>query len=261
MKQSSIFPKVVKDMFWVQLKWTFWFFGIMLAINIFNIVRSIIQGSNVDTYYNAVFVGANIFMFVIGIISIYFLSHYVEKGVTRKDYFKGSLLAAIGLSVVIPIISFCISIIIQFIINNIVNISFNSPHMINDVVQETDSHMIGDIVQSFILTPYIDPKSHFILAMAVFSLNIFMYYVIGWLISASFYRFETVIGLGFILIALIFLMIEDALLRISLDLPVLERFSTLQTIPQGLAVLSILAIILVSIWLIRLLTKRATIKI
>lgn len=256
MKQPAIFPKVAKDMFWVQLTWTFGFLGIMLAINIFKIIVATVQGNEVDNYYNSVFVAANIFMLVIGIISVFFLPHYVENGVTRKDYFKGAFLASVGLSAIIPIIIISISLLQQFILK----ISFKVAD-INSVVLEIDSDdIVGDIVTSIILTPYVDPQSNWVLAIGIFSLNIFIYYLIGWLISASFYRFNTGTGLGFILIALIIITLEDTLLRISLDLPVLRRFSILESLPLGVAVLCILFLILISIWIIRLLTKRVTVK-
>lgn len=261
MKQRN-YPNVIKDMFWVQMSWAFGFLGIMLAINIFKIIQATIQGNGVDNYYNSVFVAANIFMLVIGIISIYFLPHYVENGVTRKDYFKGAFIASIGLSVVIPIVTIGISTLQLFILKNLDKISFKEVD-INSVVSEINSDVgdiVGDIVTSVILTPYIDPQSNLILAIGIFSLNIFMYYLIGWLISASFYRFNTLTGLGFILIALIIFTLEDTLLRITLDLPIASRFSTLEFLPLGVTVLGILFLIFVSIWIIRTLTKRVTIK-
>ena len=262
MKQRT-FLKVAKDMFWVQMSWAFGFLGIMLAINIFKIIRATIQGNGVDNYYNSVFVAANIFMLVIGIISIYFLPHYVENGVTRKDYFKGTFIASLGLSVIVPIITISISTLQLFILKNIDKISFKEAD-INSIVSEINldiGDMISDAVTTIILTPYVDPQSNWMLAIGIFSLNIFIYYLIGWLISASFYRFDTLTGLGFILIAFIILTFEDTLLRISLDFPVANRFSILESLPFGVTVLGILFLILVSIWIIRTLTKSVTIKI
>lgn len=259
MKQKAIFPKVANDMLWVQLTWTFGFLGIMLAINIYKIISAIIQGGMADPYYEVVFIAANIYMLVIGIISINFLPYFVENGITRKDYFKGTLIAAAGLSIVIPVIAFLVSAVENLIVTNATEMKYN-PSDINMVVLETDGSIIDDAVQSIILTPFVDPGSNWILAIIVFSLNIFTYYILGWLISAAFYRFGTIAGLGFILLALFMLMLEDSLLRISLDLPVLERFTVLDFLPSGLAVLGILLIVIVTVWLIRLLTKRVSIK-
>jgi len=261
MKQTAIFPKVANDMFWVQLFWALGFLGVMLVINIIKIIIATFQGNEPNSYYDSIFIAANIFMLVIGILAIYFLPHYVGNGVTRKDYYKGTLLASVGLSITIPIITICISLLEQMILKNIDKVSFKAANIINEVVLEIDSNIVGDIVQSIILTPYVDPQSNWFLAICVFSLNIFMYYLAGWLISTSFYRFGAGTGLGFIIIALIVLMLEDVLLRISLDLPIPSRFSTLGSLPLSITILSILFIIFISIWIIRLLTKRVTIKI
>lgn len=257
------FLKVAKDMFWVQMSWTFGFLGITLAINILKIIRATIQGNGADNYFNSVFVVANIFMLVIGIISIYFLPHYVENGVTRKDYFKGTLIASIGLSVIIPVMTVIVSKLQLLILKNIDKISFLDAD-INSIVSEIHhdvGDIISDVVTSIILTPYVDPQSNWVLAIGILSLNLFIYYLIGWLISASFHRFDTLTGLGFILIALIILTLEDTLLRISLDLPVASRFLTLESLPFGVIIVGILFLILVSIWIIRTLTKKVTIKI
>lgn len=268
MNQKSMFPKVVMDMFWIQFTWALGFLGIMLAINIFKIVSTVIGNGGVDSYYGAVFIAANIFMLVIGIISINFLPYYVENGVTRKDYFKGALLASAGLSVVIPIIAFYVAAIERLIVTNLTNITFGDIDL-NSVFQEIDSEVgdvggVGDvistIVQSVIFTPYVDPGSNWILAMAVFSLNIFLYYLLGWLISASFYRFDTIIGLGSIVIALVLLMVGDTLIRVSLGFPIFESLAALNSLPAGVAVAGVLFVVVVSIWMIRLLTKNVSIK-
>lgn len=262
MKQDVIFLKVAKDIFSTQFSWALKFLGIMLVINIINIIRAIIQDRGVDNYFNAVLIPANLFMLVIGILSVFFLSHYVDYGVTRKDYFKANLLSSIGLSVIIPILAIGISTVQQFILKNVEAFSFRVAD-INSVVSEIDSDFIGDIVQSFILTPHVDPESNWILALAVFSLNIFTYYLIGWLISAGFYRFKaeaSIGGFGCILIALIILMLQDTLLRIALDLPIISSFATLEFLPLSVSVLGILLLVFISIWIIHSLTKNVVIK-
>src|SRR5690625_5521729 len=73
--------------------------------------------SNVDSFYNASYIVSIIYMFVIGIISISFLTYYVEHGITRKNYFYGNVIASIGLSIIIPIVLYLLSLIEEFIIN------------------------------------------------------------------------------------------------------------------------------------------------
>lgn len=256
MKQINHFPKVAFDMFIMQLVWTMGFLGIMLIIHIVKIVMmTFFGGDAVDTFYNSVYIPANIFMLVIGIICIYFLPHYVENGVTRKDYFKGALLASIGLSIALPVLAFIVS----SISNLIIKINYREAE-INSVVQEMDSGIIGNIVQTIILSPHVDSGSNWIIAIAVFSLNIFMYYLLGWLISASFYRSDFIIGIFSIIGSIILLMLGDTMIRITLGMPIFVRFVALTQLPSSITLFVLLLVILLAVWIIRQLTKRVTIK-
>src|SRR5690606_29352554 len=190
MKQTANFPKVATDMFMVQLIWTAGFLGIMLIVNIVKLIIAGNQGNLAEGFFNSLFVAGGIYMFVLGILSIYFLPHFVGNGVTRKDYFKGTVLASIGISIVIPIITMIITFLEKFILN-IVGLSYKE-QTINNV--DLDGNIIGDIIQSAIISPYVDPQNNWILAIAVLSLNIFVNYLIGWLIGSSFYRFDVAVS-------------------------------------------------------------------
>lgn len=256
MKQPSIFPKVAIDMFVVQAIWTAGFLGIMLLINVVKTIMAGFRGNEVEGFFNSVFVAGNIYMLVIGILAIYFLPHFVGNGVTRKDYFFGTVLSSIGLAITIPIITGLISI-LEKIVLNLINIPLKV-QTLNEV--DISGNIIGDIVQSIIISPHVDFQSNWGLAMAVLALNIFISYLLGWLISASFYRYGTVIGLASILTAIVFKMLKDTFLRMSLDLSAVGWFSSLEDLPIGIALLGIVVIILLSIWFIRMLTKRVAIK-
>jgi hypothetical protein len=253
------FPKVASDMFQFQMVWAFGFLGVMLIINIVKIVINFIQGTEVEGYYASVLIASNIFMIIFGLISTSFLPYYVGNGVTRKDYFNGALLASFGLSLTIPISTFVISIIERFILTNLLNMNFRGID-INEAVLDVDSNLIGDFVLSIILTPYVDPGSNWILALGIFSLHLFIFYLIGWFVSASFYRFGTFTGILFIVVAFFIILLKDLFLRISLGLPLSNRFSTLDSLPLGLTVPGILLIIVFIVSIIRLLTKKVTIK-
>ena len=125
---------------------------------------------------------------------------------------------------------------------------------------DLDGNIIGDTIQSIILSPYVDPNENWLLAMLVLTVNIFVIYLLGWFISASFYRFDWLIGLVSIVIAVVFKLLKDTFLRITLDLPVVGWFSTLDFLPMSIALVGIALIIVISIYLTRILTKRVVIK-
>lgn len=259
MKQKAVYPKVASDMFWSQLIWAFGFLGIMLIIHIVKLVLATFNHDSVDYFFNSSFIASNIFMFVIGIIAINFLAHFIGHGVTRKDYFKGNLIAAIGLSLAIPIISFIVNLLDEYLLKKLFSVEYRAA-TINEFEIGESFHIIEELVEAILLTPYVNPESNWLLALAIFSLNIFFCYIVGWLISASFYRLGTIVGLASILLASAALMIKNALLRISLELPVKSWYSGLEDISAWFALVIILIIIIAIVTGIHGLLKKVTVK-
>lgn len=250
------YTKTGLDMFLVQMSWTFWFLGITLLVHL---IRIIFQ-SEADSFYSAGYISGNIYMLVIGIITISFLTYYVENGITRKNYFYGNVIASIGLSIVIPAIIYVLSLVEKFIINTFTSTIINED-VLEDIAVDVGGNIIGEIVQSVILTPFISPESNLLLSLALFSLNIFVFYIIGWLIGSAFKRLGVIGGILFIFIGLALIALKDSMLRIVMDIPLFENFSFLDIIPAVFALPLVLIIIVVTFILIRLLTKRATVKI
>lgn len=260
----KIYPKVALDLYVIQMVWTFFYLGIMLIIHVFKLAGLPFFGDGeVDHFYVNSFVASNIYMLVIGIIAIVFLRYYVENGVTRRDYYKGTLLAAIGLSITIPIITIIISFIERLIVNALFHVTYRNPE-ISTALSEIEGGDIGDLIGEFVLTivltPYIDPADNWLLSLAIFSLNIFTYYILGWLISSAFHHSGVIAGLAVIAFALILLMIEDSLLRMALDLPVMNLFEPFADIPSSVGLFIVFFILILSAWIIRMFTRRVRIK-
>ncbi|MBC5636240.1 hypothetical protein H8S33_05280 [Ornithinibacillus sp. BX22] len=260
MKQKANYPKVASDMFMALSSWTFALLGVMLIVQIIKGISLYMNGNELDTYYNAVFVAAGIYMFVIGILTTFFLAYYVENGVTRKDYYKGALLSSIGLSFMIPIITLVISSFLQFLLTRMDIFTFKAAEF-NTSALDVEAHIVSDIVLTFILSPYVDPSSNWFLSILVYAINIFFYYLIGWLIGTGFYRFNTIIGLGTVFIGLVIMIIKDSLLRTSLELPIPDRIITTDFIPASMSEIGLIVSGLVLIILIRYFTKNASVKI
>ncbi|UJL46672.1 hypothetical protein KFZ58_01545 [Virgibacillus sp. NKC19-16] len=256
MMKPVSFTKTGLDLFVLQLSWTFWALGIFLLINLGRILFL----SHVDSFYSAGYIAGNIYMLVIGIIAIGFLTYYVENGITRKNYFLGNVIASIGLSIVIPILIYGISLIQQFVINRFTSIVLNEDALEN-VVIDIDGNIFGEIIQSVILTPFISPETNLILSLALFSLNIFVFYIIGWLIGAAFKRLGVIGGLLFIVIGIALIAVKDSMIRLAMGIPLFESFSFLDIVPEALAFPLIFVVIVVTLMMIRLLTKRAEIDI
>jgi len=260
MQKPVSYRKIGLDLFYVQLTWTFWALGIFLVINI---VRLFFL-DYVDSYYSGGYIAANIYMLVIGIIAISYLPYYVGNGVTRKNYFIGNVFASIGLSISIPILIYIISFFEKLIVHNFTSIVLREHSLVNaveEITTDIGGNIIGEIIQPFVITPFINPETNLVLSLALFSLHIFVFYMIGWMIGAAFYRLKVYGGLVIILIGLVLLLIKDSMIRVMLDLSLFQNFSVLGIVPKSLTLPVILAVVLVTIVLIRLLTHRAPIKI
>lgn len=255
MQKPVSFLKPALDLLFVQLTWTFWFLGIFLVINL----GKIIFGGDVDSFYSAGYIASNVYMLVIGIIAINFMPYYVENGITRKNYFIGNAIAGVGLSIILPILIYAINFVEKLLVSNFTSKVLNE-RSLDEIVIDIDGNIIGEIIQSIILTPFINPESNLILSLALFSLNIFVFYIVGWMISSAFYRLGVIMGIIFIIIGVGFIAIKDSMIRLTLDIPLFESYSALDVVPINFALPVVFVVILVITFLIRLLTKRAEIK-
>jgi len=254
------FARTGQDLLIVQFIWSLWALGIFILLQT---IQKFFM-SNVDSFYNAGYIASNIYMLVIGIIAISFLTYYVEHGITRRNYFYGNVIASIGLSIIVPIILYLISLVEGFIINRFTSLTLDNNALdgvMTEVVTDVDGNIIAETIMSLILTPYINPATNLFLSLALFSLNIFVFYIVGWLIGSAFKRLGVIVGILFISIGIALIAVKDSMIRLSMNIPLFENFSMLEKIPDSLAFPVILLVILITFCLIRLLTKRAVIKI
>ena len=258
--QKPVYPKVAADLLWIQFLWALGFLGVMLAVHIIKMILTIVQGSEMNDFFAATLIASNIFMLVIGIISIHgFLPFYVSQGVTRKDYFKGAALSALGLSIVLPVIMSIVTLLERWIVNFMIGVTFEDSSFARKAM-EAEDNLIADVIKSIIVAPVVDLQSNWFVAILIFAINLLTYFIAGWFIGTAFYRFGVMIGLAGILIAIFTLYVTDLLLSVALQLPVSELFATLD-LPLTISVLGVLALLAILLWMIRQMTKRVTVKI
>src|SRR5690554_8014630 len=130
-----------------------------------------------------------------------------------------------------------------------------------EVATDVDGNFIAEIVLSMILTPVISIETNAVLSLSLFSINILVFYIVGWMIGAAFKRLGVIGGLLFILIGIAFIAIKDSMLRLVIDVPLFENFSFLEVVPEAFAFPIIFVVIVVTFIMIRLLTRRVAINI
>lgn len=256
MMKPITYPRIGLDMFLMKLTWSYWFLGITSAIHIFRIIMQ----DNPDSSYNAGYISSNIFMLVVGILAISFLRYSVENGVTRKNYFYGSVIASILLSIALPILLYLISLIEKFILVTFTNKEFVASPLDNLVV-DVDGNAFAEIILAVILTPFVSVESNLLLSLTLLSVNLLMFYLVGWLIAAAFQRLGVVVGILIIAVSIGLIAIKDSMLRIALDMPLYESFKFFDAIPNMLAIPIVILTIIITLVFIRLLTRNLALKI
>ena len=241
MKKISI-KKVALDMYVEQMKWSVCFISILMVIYIvlngaviiydFNFVENLLAFSSGSSM---------IYMFVIGIIAgATFLPQLLKLGVTRKYWFYGTVVSAILISVTLPLI-FSMFAGIEYLMSLLFNFRIN------------DS-IINNYPASFLLYSY----------------NAFVSYLLGWLINVGYYRFNWIIGLMFIALSVALNTVYAMIWKLSIVTLYSVNINPFDADLEAavytnssffISTLKTLAIVLPTLLIIRMLTKRISVKI
>lgn len=232
-RYRKVSAAVFSDMF----KWSLWFFSILFAVHLIRIFwlnggTDRIEGFFIFSQYSV-----NIFMLVVGIMSAYvFMSRHIQQGVSRKDSYLGTALAALALSAFATLVPLTVN-------------------GLQHLLAETISLPVElDTVSAFETT-----GGWFAAAIALF-LNTLTFFLAGWVISIGYYRFGWIAGFGFIALSFVIFGLNDYLWKPN-------TADAMEWLPYNpleanfwLTALGSSVLILLLFSLMRLLTKRVTIK-
>ncbi|TFE00574.1 hypothetical protein [Jeotgalibacillus salarius] len=230
--------KIAFDMTFMQLGWSTWMIGIVLllfvGLQVFTDFKLVLNDEEAafQGFIHFIENPYKIFMLVVGILSApKFLSWFVKTGVTRKDYFTGAAIASAALSAIFMIIALIIA-------------------------------GIEQLIAPVDFVTFLGEGASWFLIFIVYTLNIFVYYLAGWLIGAGYYRFDGWGLLFYIIGALVLIFMMDLLWSNELETP-LHRLLSLQA-PENLSIFISFGIsfvfIALSLWVIRATTKRVRVK-
>ena len=168
------------------------------------------------------------------------------------------MLGAIGLSLALPIITFILN---QFVILflDLANVSFAFTEMPNFVDEDAKEHILAGIIFSIIDAPFVSHNP--VLSIVLNALNLLFFYVIGYFITSGFYRFNWMVGFGYIVMSLGLIALR-ALLWGSETMELLYNWlpiGEIQLSTVGFMFASIILSVFIMV-LIRLTTKRVTIR-
>lgn len=241
MKSKSKTMSVCKDIYETYLKYTVWFIAAILIMHlVMSVLSAIAFRDGMDRYnlYMTSYSASAIFMLIIGIVTGFIqMPFYVTHGVTRKDYFRGNVLATLALALTLAFI-FSVG-------SELITLIFGQ---------------YGYSFQNEILIPGL--SNNWLLLFLIYAINIFSFYLMGWLISIGFYRYHALIGIGFIAVAL-------AALALHGMVWINGWFSIFGDDFKGImadnsiyvSVIGVIGLIAVLLGLIRMLTRKVAIKI
>ncbi|WP_313235579.1 hypothetical protein [Sporosarcina ureae] len=227
--------KIGADLYLFQMKWVAWYLPI-LYVAYFAIVwffdEPDIRSMSLLTF---TFQTTTIFMLVCGIISSsVFLTTYVKYGVTRKSYFQGALLSAIGLAITVIGLTTILTWLVR-----VLNIN---------VFKEVVLSSLG--VNSWLLTSV----SYFFVVM--------IYFLVGWLIGLGFYRYGGAGGFVTIVVALVVVSLNDLLWAFNTPKPLMGLLHFEIPVPNVVvAIIASLAIATITAIAVYKIVKETPIKI
>lgn len=233
--RMQISSKVAADLFTIQVKWSLWYIAVIVLLHVF------ISFLSEHGIFALSYGSTPTYMLVLGIVAGNFLPFYVKHGVTRKDYYLGSALAALGLSFTLAVI-FCILSGFESIIYANIDLGIN--------------------MDSFNFQMIIEGSSNWYTSVLIYALNTYAFYLLGWFIYLGFSRYKWVTGIVFCLLAFLFaslhgLFWNDQLLPIFAN----EMANLSATVPLYIAILGTVVLIGILLGLIRLLTKKTPINV
>lgn len=215
-------------------RWSLWFLAIYLVIYIGTGVFMTWWGNGMTTW--AILENsrgsARIYFLIVGILSMGgLIRYYVSNGVTRRDYFFGTMGAAVILAAAMTAV-FALVYGLESLLAAFTSWTQSG----------TDSTLSlpGQLLSSFF--------------------QFILYYAIGWFISASFFRFHWFIGLLLTFAGIGLMSLTD--LFWEADNSIFQLFSGMTSVEVTLVtavILSTLLFLLIAA-VIRMLTKRADIK-
>ncbi|WP_422122509.1 hypothetical protein DHX103_11955 [Planococcus sp. X10-3] len=235
MKQKKFNPKVAFDIFYEQFKWSIWFLGILAAVHVIVLFFNTNNQNLIVGFFEFSRYSTAIFMLVCGIMAVYvFVTSHVQQGVTRKDVYLGIASSALGLALFLTLIALVLNG-IEFLLTEYTALPFN--------------------FTSF------GSSSEWLLETAIYVLNIFTCYLVGWLIGVGYYRFGWIIGFLFIAAAIIALSLNGYFWGENDINTAIPWIPNIPADPApAIAITGSLVLIATLLAVMRLLTKRMAIK-
>lgn len=228
---------IIKDLTLTQLSWaSYLLFGVILFFWVVRLFTSDPEMLN-RTFLDFIVQPGSVFMLILGLSSVSgFLTFLVKQGVTRRTYYTGVAVSGLLLTLALTAAGLLLHFVFRSLISGV---------------------------------EWLPPMGYEgLAAVPVIFAQLYLFYLMGWAIGATFYRFGVVPGLVSIACSLALLMGLSYLIGTGNDLPSLlvDRLdirvsSEPRTVPLSISLPTLALVAVLLLALMRLMTKRIRIKI
>ncbi|NMA68411.1 MAG: hypothetical protein GX958_03215 [Desulfitobacterium sp.] len=258
--------KVARDMFLVQGIWTCYFLAIILAIHIIQTIITInLNGNLVDSgFFLSSHVSSRIYMLIIGIIAaIYFPPFYVGNGVTRKDSFRGILLGTLALAIALTLVTFCIGALESLLVKGLnLPISLEQGVLLDtDDLADIQKNILANIFLAFILPTAGEIGGMTVTVLIMSTVGKYLLYCAGYLIGASFCRFNPYLGVAITLITSLLVLVHSVFGGFPINDFLFGTGIITLNLSPALSFLGSVSIIAIILWAARMISRRTPFKV
>ncbi|WP_350343144.1 hypothetical protein PRVXT_002425 [Proteinivorax tanatarense] len=207
-----------------QMIWVLWFIGVMFIIQATIFFFNPYDTSNNINFLENIFGAACIFMLITGLLTsqVYF-KHFIKNGITRKEYFISSTIAAVDLSLSIVLLSTVITIFFKIV-----------------------SQLTGFTATISSLS-FLETSSFWIAHIFSLSLIIMCYYVGGWAVGIGIIKLNKIKRNLFIAFNFLFLSFVNLLWKSRLEFTVINfniNFPNLTLLGSIFATMFLISVVL-----------------
>ncbi|TSB44913.1 hypothetical protein [Alkalicoccobacillus porphyridii] len=228
-KEQVVFKHIFND----YMTWSIWFLSIMVLVHIISVTAISYFGIESISWsiLGTISQAAPIFLLILGIMNMGgILAYLTSNGVTRRDYFVGTSKAAVFISFILAVVA-----VLLLLIETMIFTMFGW-------------QLIESITVSGLFITFIS-----------LVLRLTLFFFIGWLISAGFYKYPWLIGMLFIVIGVFLVSVSDFVWGDQGNRTF--EFLPERDLPMLVAIIVSFILIAVTMWIIRLVTKHIRVKV
>ena len=219
--------KATVDLYKMQMVWTLGYLAIITGINVLLLLFVPETRDTQSLLFHSLSDASRIYMAIIGsIICYYMLTYLVGNGITRRQYMASTALSALAVSLSIMLLGTVLSALLT-------------------LTGLQSGPVIAAGVPGSLMTPV---------------LVLLVYYLAGWYVTLGFYRYGTLIGIGFLFMGILYAVVTQLIWQMRSSFPLGPVSLSAPDLSFAASLTWNLLLIVLGLVVIRLITRRIPIR-